>query len=57
VLQPIRELIATHRREARDSADDNGKFAIGLRSTVQAGALAKLKVKCSIHKTVTDEPE
>ena len=56
-LDHIRELLATHWREAKDSADDDGKFAIGLRITVQDGAPTKLKVKCSISKTVTDEIE
>lgn len=56
-LDHIRELLATHWREAKDAADDDGKFAIGLRITVQDGAPAKLKVKCSISKTVTDEIE
>mgnify|MGYP001627159526 CR=1 FL=1 len=56
-LEHIRELLATHWREAKDSADEDGKFAIGLRITVQNGAPAKLKVKCSISKTITDEIE
>jgi hypothetical protein len=56
-LEHIRELLVTHWREAKDAADDDGKFAIGLRITVQDGAPAKLKVKCSISKTVTDEIE
>jgi hypothetical protein len=56
-LDHIRELLATHWREAKDAADDDGQFAIGLRITVQDGAPAKLKVKCSISKTVTDEIE
>jgi hypothetical protein len=56
-LDHIRELLATHWREAKDSADDDGKFAIGLRISVQDGAPAKLKVKCSISKTITDEIE
>jgi hypothetical protein len=56
-LDHIRELLATHWSEAKDSADDDGKFAIGLRIIVQDGAPAKLKVKCSISKTVTDEIE
>ena len=56
-LDHIRELLTTHWREAKDSADDDGKFAIGLRITVQDGAPAKLKVKCSIIKTMTDEIE
>ena len=56
-LDHIRELLTTHWREARDSADDDGKFAIGLRISVTDGAPAKLKVKCSISKTITDEIE
>jgi hypothetical protein len=56
-LDHIRELLTTHWREAKDSADDDGKFAIGLRISVQDGAPSKLKVKCSISKTVTDEIE
>jgi hypothetical protein len=56
-LDHVRELLSTHWREAKDSADDDGKFAIGLRISVQNGAPAKLKVKCSISKTVTDEIE
>ena len=56
-LDHIRELLATHWREAKDSADDDGKFAIGLRISVHNGAPAKLKVKCSISKTITDEIE
>ncbi len=56
-LDHIRELLATHWREAKDSADDDGKFAIGLRISVQDGAPSKLKVKCSISKTITDEIE
>ena len=56
-LDHIRELLATHWREAKDSADDDGKFAIGLRISVLNGAPAKLKVKCSISKTITDEIE
>ncbi len=56
-LDHVRELLATHWREAKDSADEDGKFAIGLRITVQNGAPAKLKVKCSISKTITDEIE
>lgn len=56
-LDHIRELLTTHWREAKDSADDDGKFSIGLRVSVQNGAPAKLKVKCSISKTITDEIE
>ena len=56
-IDHVRELLATHWREAKDSADEDGKFAIGLRITVQDGAPAKLKVKCSISKTISDEIE
>jgi hypothetical protein len=56
-LDHIRELLSTHWREAKDSADDEGKFTIGLRVCLQNGAPAKLKVKCSISKTITDEIE
>ncbi len=56
-LDHIRELLAIHWREAKESADEDGKFAIGLRIIVQDGAPAKLKVKCSISKTMTDEIE
>lgn len=56
-LDHLRELLATHWREAKDSADDEGRFAISFRVCVQDGAPAKLKVKCSISKTITDEIE
>ena len=56
-LDHIRELLTTHWREAKDSADDDGKFAIGLRICVTDGTPSKLKVKCSISKTITDEIE
>lgn len=56
-LNHVRELLSTHWREAKDSADDEGNFAIGLRVCVQNGSPAKLKVKCSISKTITDEIE
>ena len=57
IITHARELLTTHWREAKDSADDDGKFAIGLRISVLNGAPAKLKVKCSISKTITDEIE
>ena len=57
IINHARELLTTHWREAKDSADDDGKFAIGLRISVIDGATAKLKVKCSISKTITDEIE
>jgi hypothetical protein len=57
IIDHVSELLSTHWREAKDSADDEGKFAIGLRISVQNGAPAKLKVRCSISKTITDEIE
>ena len=57
IINHARELLTTHWREAKDSADDDGKFAIGLRICVQDGAPSKLKVRCSISKTITDEIE
>lgn len=56
-LDNIRELLTTHWTEAKDSADENGKFSIGLRIAVENGSPSKLKVKCSISKTITDEIE
>lgn len=56
-LDHIRELLSTHWREAKDSADEDGKFAIGFRVSVADGAPAKLKVACRISKTITDEVE
>ena len=56
-IDHVRELLATHWREAKDSADEDGKFAIAMRISVLNGAPAKLKVKCSISKTITDEIE
>jgi hypothetical protein len=50
-------LLSTRWREVKDSADEDGKFGIGLLLSVQDGAAAKLKVKCRISKTVTDEIE
>lgn len=57
IINHARELLATHWREAKDSAADDGKFAIGLRICVTDGSPSKLKVKCSISKTITDEIE
>ena len=56
-LDHIRELLTLHWREAKDSADEDGKFSIGLRISVADGAPAKLKVKCRISRMITDEVE
>ena len=57
IIEHARELLITHWNEAKDSADENGKFSIGLRVSVENGSPAKLKVKCAISKTITDEIE
>lgn len=56
-LDHLRELLNLHWREARDSADENGKFAIGFKVAVSDGAPAKVKVASRISTTVTDEIE
>jgi hypothetical protein len=56
-LGHLRDLLEMHWREARDSADENGKFAIGFKVAVTDGAPAKLKVTTRISTTITDEIE
>jgi len=56
-LNHMRDLLAFHWREAKDAADEDGKFSIGLRLSVQQGAPTKLKVACRISKTINDEIE
>ena len=57
IMDHVRELLSIHWGEAKDSADEGGKFSIGLRISVENGSPAKLKVKCSISRTITDEIE
>ena len=57
IIDHARELLSVHWNEAKDSADENGKFSIGLRISVEDGAATKLKVKYNISKTITDEIE
>ena len=57
IIEHARELLCGHWTEAKDSADEDGKFGIGLRVSVENGSPAKLKVKCAISKTITDEIE
>jgi hypothetical protein len=47
------------RRRSRSgaSADEDAKCALGLHISVLNSAPAKLKMKCSISKTITDEIE
>lgn len=56
-LDHLRELLDLHWREAKDSADEDGKFAIGFKVAVTDGAPAKVKVTSRISRTVTDEIE
>ncbi len=56
-LDHLRELLDLHWREAKDSADEDGRFAIGFKVAVTDGAPAKLKVTSRISRTVTDEIE
>jgi hypothetical protein len=44
-LDHIRKLLSAHWRGAKDSADEDGKFAVGLRIIVKTCAPAKLKAK------------
>ena len=53
----LRELLDLHWREAKDSADEDGRFAIGLKVAVTDGAPARVKVTSRISRTVTDEIE
>jgi len=56
-LDHLRELLDLHWQEAKDSADEDGKFAIGFKVAVSDGAPARVKVTSRISRTVTDEIE
>ena len=57
-LDHIRELLSTHWREAQDTQDEDGKFAVAFKATFDRGATpTKLKVTCRIAKTISDEIE
>lgn len=56
-LDHLRELLEAHWKTAKDSADDDGRFAIGFKVSVHDGAPAKLKVTSRISTTTTDEIE
>lgn len=57
-LGHIRELMSAHWREAKDSQDDEGKFAVAFKVTFDRGASpTRLKVTCRISKTFSDEIE
>jgi hypothetical protein len=54
-LEHVRELLATDWRQAKKSADEEGRFATGLHISVLNGAPAERKLKCGISQTATDE--
>lgn len=56
-LEHLGELLEAHWREARESADEEGRFAIGFKVAVKDGVPAKLKVTSRISTTITDEIE
>ena len=56
-LDHLRELLDLHWREAWDTADDDGKFAIGFKVALVDRVPAKLKVTSRISTTITDEIE
>ena len=53
----LRELLESHWKLARDSADEEGRFSIGFKVTVSDGLPAKLRVTSRISTTATDEIE
>ena len=58
VLTNIGDLLSAHFREAEESADEDGKFSIAFRATLDRSSTpTKLKVTCRISKTFTDEIE
>lgn len=57
-LAHIRDLMSAHWREAQDTQDEDGKFAVAFKATFDRGASpTKLKVTCRISKTFSDEIE
>ena len=57
-LDAIRELLAAHFREAEDSADDDGKFSIAFKVTLnRSHSPTKLKITSRISTAITDEIE
>ena len=50
-----RKLISTRNREAEDTADKDGEFAVGFKVSFDHSAPpTKLKVTCCIAKTISD---
>ncbi len=55
-LDHLRELLDLHWGEAKDRADEDGKFAIGFKVAVRDDAPAWVKVTSRISTTITDAP-
>ena len=51
------DLLEMHWREAPDSAEEYGKFAISFKVAVTHGVTAKLKVAVRLSTTIADEVE
>jgi hypothetical protein len=51
------QVLGLHCREAKDSADEDGKFSIDFNAAMRDGAPAKVKVTSRISRTVTHEIE
>ena len=57
-IDAVKELLNTHFKEAEDSADEDGKFSLGFRVTIdRSHSPTKLKVTCRVSKVMTDEIE
>ena len=57
-IAAIRELLEIHFREAENSADEDGKFSISFRASLdRSHPQTILKVTSRISKSVTDEIE
>jgi len=57
-IDAITDLLNAHYAEAVDSADEDGKFSIGFKVTLdRSHAPTKLKVTSRISKSFTDEVE
>jgi hypothetical protein len=57
-VSAVRELLATHFRDAEDCADEDGKFSLGFRLVFdRSHSPTRLKVTCRLSKVTTDEIE
>ena len=57
-IDAVNELLNAHFQEAEDSADEDGKFSLGVRVTFdRSHSPTKLKVTCRVSKITTDEIE